>query len=201
MLTHRALGRDLELLVVCVVDNRRPMLSALRAMLAAIGVGRIETFEHPAEALDSMRRDVPDIVFAADELRPLSGCDLIRQIRAEAEPLCLVPALITSTHTKPNLVDDALIAGAHQLLVLPISASTLCRRLDWLLNDDRPFEVVAGHYVVAGLKERLELSRQSPIYVSNLPRDTAKGEAGRMVSNGGRGIPTPAESVARLIGP
>jgi two-component system chemotaxis response regulator CheY len=178
MLTHRALGRDLELLVVSVVDNRRPMLSALRAMLAAIGVGRIETFEHPAEALDSMRRDVPDIVFAADELRPLSGCDLVRQIRAEAEPLCLVPALITTTHAKPNLVDDALIAGAHQLLVLPTSASTLCRRLDWLLNDDRPFEVVAGHYVVAGLKERLELSRQRPTYVSNLPREVTTGRPG-----------------------
>jgi len=134
---------------------------------------------------------VPDIVFAADELRPLSGCDLIRQIRAEAEPLCLVPALITSTHTKPNLVDDALIAGAHQLLVLPISASTLCRRLDWLLNDDRPFEVVAGHYVVAGLKERLELSRQSPIYVSNLPRETAKGRPGAW-------SPTEAEASQRL---
>ena len=65
MLTHRALGRDLDLLVVSVVDNRRPMLSALRAMLAAIGVGRIETFEHPAEALHAMRHAVPDIVTAS----------------------------------------------------------------------------------------------------------------------------------------
>jgi DNA-binding NarL/FixJ family response regulator len=142
------------------------MLSALRAMLAAIGVGRIETFQHPAEALASMRHAVPDIVFAADELRPLSGCDLVRKIRADADPLCLVPAVITSTHSKPNLVDDALIAGAHQVLVLPTSASTLCRRLDWLLNDDRPYEIVDGHYVVAGLNERLELSRQRPSYVS-----------------------------------
>ncbi len=145
------------------------MLSALRAMLAAIGVGRIETFEHPAEALHAMRHAVPDIVFAADELRPLSGCELVRQIRADADPLCLVPAVITSTHAKPNLVDDALIAGAHQVLVLPTSASTLCRRLDWLLNDDRPYEIIGGHYVVAGLNERLELSRQRPTYVSNPP--------------------------------
>jgi len=174
MLTHRALGRDLDLLVVSVVDNRRPMLSALRAMLAAIGVGRIEAFEHPAEALDSMRHAVPDVVFAADELRPLSGCDLVRRIRADAGPLCLVPAVITSTHSKPTLVDDALIAGAHQVLVLPTSASTLLRRLDWLLNDDRPYEVVDGHYVVAGLNERLELSRQRPTYVSTpQPRTSA----------------------------
>ena len=91
MLTHRALGRDLDLLVVSLVDNRRPILSALRAMLAAIGVGRIETFEHPAEALNSMRHAAPEVVFAADELRPLSGCDLVRQIRADADRFASCP--------------------------------------------------------------------------------------------------------------
>jgi hypothetical protein len=31
------LGRDLHKLVIAVVDNRRPMLLVMRAMLAAIG--------------------------------------------------------------------------------------------------------------------------------------------------------------------
>ena len=34
-------------LSVAVIDNRRPMLSVMRAMLAAIGIGRIETYESP----------------------------------------------------------------------------------------------------------------------------------------------------------
>lgn len=171
MLTHRALGRDLDTLVVAIVDDKRPMLAAMRAMLAAIGAGRIATFDNPIEALEVMQHDVPDIVFAADELRPLSGCDLVRQIRrAEAEPLCFVPALVTSTGTKPGLVEEALMAGAHQVLVLPTSASTLCRRLDWLRNDDRGFELADEHYVVAGLKERLALSHQRPIYVPSVPQ-------------------------------
>src|SRR5689334_3398455 len=33
MLYHRALGRDLHKLVIAVVDNRRPMLLVMRAML------------------------------------------------------------------------------------------------------------------------------------------------------------------------
>lgn len=45
MLHHRAFGRDLDTLVVAVIDNRRPILSLMRAMLAAIGTGRIETYE------------------------------------------------------------------------------------------------------------------------------------------------------------
>jgi len=33
---HRAFGCDFDTLVVAVVDNRRPILSLMRAMLAAI---------------------------------------------------------------------------------------------------------------------------------------------------------------------
>jgi hypothetical protein len=71
--------------------------------------------------------------------------------------------MIMAANVKPSLVEDALKAGAHQVLVLPIAASTLYRRLDWLINDDRPFELSGQHYVVAGLEERLALSVQRPV--------------------------------------
>ena len=170
MLYHRALGRDLDKLVVAVVDNRPPMLSIMRAMLAAIGTGRIETYESPTEAIDAMAETVPDLVIAAAAMQPLTGPALVRRMRrSRSEPLCFVPAMITSAHAKPTLVEDALRAGAHQVLVLPTSASTLYRRLDWLLNDDRPFELYGEHYVVAGMEERLSLSFQRPIYVPAEP--------------------------------
>jgi two-component system chemotaxis response regulator CheY len=170
MLYHRALGRDLDKLVVAVVDNRPPMLSIMRAMLAAIGTGRIETYESPTEAIDAMAETVPDLVIAAATMQPMTGPALVRCMRrSRFEPLCFVPAMIMSAHAKPTLVEDALRAGAHQVLVLPTSASTLYRRLDWLLNDDRPFELYGEHYVVAGMEERLSLSFQRPIYVPAEP--------------------------------
>jgi len=55
------------------------------------------------------------------------------------------------------------------VLVLPTPASTLYRRLDWLINDDRPFEFKGEHYVVAGMEERPSLSFQRPIYVPPAP--------------------------------
>ena len=166
MLHHRAFGRDLDTLVVAVIDNRRPMLSAMRAMLAAIGTGRIVTYESPHEAIDAMAKTVPDLVIAAASMRPLAGPALVRVMRRSSSgPLCLVPAMITSPRAKPALVEKALKAGAHQVLVLPTSASTLFRRLDWLINDDRPFELRDEHYIVAGMEERLSLSFQRPVYV------------------------------------
>ena len=99
-------------------------------------------------------------------MQPLSGAALVRAMRhALSGPLSLVPAMIMSARAKPALVEESLRAGAHQVLVLPISASTLYRRLDWLINDDRPFELKGEHYVVAGLEERLSLSVQRPVYV------------------------------------
>jgi two-component system, OmpR family, phosphate regulon response regulator PhoB len=173
MLHHRAYGRDLDTLVVAVIDNRRPILSLMRAMLAAIGTGRIETYESPTEAVDAMARSVPDLVIAAAAMQPLTGPQLVRVMRrASAGPLALVPAMIMSTRAKPAMVEEALRAGAHQVLVLPTTASTLYRRLDWLIHDDRPFELKAEHYVVAGMEERLSLSIQRPVYVpaeSSLP--------------------------------
>ena len=62
---HRASGVISTQLVIAVVDNRRPMLALMRAMLAAIGTGRVETYESPVEALDAMARDLPDLLIAA----------------------------------------------------------------------------------------------------------------------------------------
>jgi two-component system chemotaxis response regulator CheY len=166
MLQHRALGRDFEQLTVSVIDNRRPMLSVTRAMLAAIGTGRIETYDNPAEAFEAMSRNAPDLVIAAAAMEPVTGAELVRSMRhVDAGPLCFVPAMVMSAHAKPSVVEESLRAGAHQVLVLPTSASTLYRRLDWLLNDDRPFDLKDDHYVVAGMEERLSLSFPRPTYV------------------------------------
>src|SRR5690606_14381052 len=95
MLHHRALGRDLDQLLVSVIDNRRPMLAMMRAMLAAVGAGRIETHQTPQEALLAMRRSAPDVVIAAASMQPFGGADLVRSMRhKDAGPLCFVPAMI-----------------------------------------------------------------------------------------------------------
>ncbi len=167
---HRAFGRDFDTLVVAVIDNRRPILSLMRAMLAAIGTGRIEAYESPTEALDAMAKTPPDIVVAAASMQPLTGPALVRAMRrADTGPLALAPAMIMSVRAKPALVEEALRAGAHQVLVLPTTASTLYRRLAWLINDDRPFELKGEHYVVAGMEQRLSLSIPRPVYVPAAP--------------------------------
>jgi CheY-like chemotaxis protein len=123
-----------------------------------------------------MARSVPHVMIAAASMQPISGSTLVRTVRkSNYGPLALVPAMIMSARAKPALVEEALRAGAHQVLVLPTTASTLYRRLVWLINDDRPFELKGEHYVVAGLEERLSLSFQPPVYVPPDPFPVRSG--------------------------
>ena len=129
MFHHRAFGRPLDTITVAILDNRRPILSLMRGMLAAIGTGRIDSFESPTEALDAMAKNPPDLVIAAAAMQPTGGAAVVACVRqANAGPMTLLPAMIMSARAKPALVEEALKAGAHQVLVLPITASTLYRR-------------------------------------------------------------------------
>jgi hypothetical protein len=102
MLHHRAFGRHLDTLTIAVI-NRWPILSLMLAMLAAIGAGRIETYESPAEAIDAMAKDVPDIVIAAASMQPVTGPALVKSMRrASAGPVSLVPTMMPSRPWSSN---------------------------------------------------------------------------------------------------
>jgi len=118
------------------------------------------------------------VVIAAADMQPMRGPQLVQTMRhADSGPLSLVPAMIMSVRATPALVEKALKAGAHQVLVLPTTASTLYRRLDWLINDDRRFELRGEHYVVAGMEERLSLSFQRPVYIPPQPEPQTEERA------------------------
>jgi PleD family two-component response regulator len=75
---HRAFGKDLQTLSVAVIDNRQPMLQGMRAMLAAIGTGRIDTYESPVKALEAISETPPDLDLVASAMQPLTGPPLVR---------------------------------------------------------------------------------------------------------------------------
>ena len=79
MLYHRAFSRDLDTLTVAVVDNRKPMLSLMRSMLAAIGVARIIDVQQPIYVPPE-----PGLTFLAwaSEEDPALTLDVIMKARA-----------------------------------------------------------------------------------------------------------------------
>ena len=65
---------------------------------------------------------------------------LMRQRRSENRPFCFVPTIVLTAHGRPALIREAFKVGATQFLVKPVTAHSLLQRIEWVLDDDRPYE-------------------------------------------------------------
>lgn len=155
---HAAYGLPLEALDVVIVEDSRQMQAILRSILLSFKVERVRVFDTVDSALEAMLTEPPNLILADWKMEPASGYQLLRLIRHKnMAPLCFVPLLFITAHGTRALVDKALRAGAHHLLVKPVSPSMLYARLRWLLNDDRKFlQDKHGFYTVDGVGELLD---------------------------------------------
>lgn len=177
MTKHLALGAEIEALDVLLVDNVRPMQTLIRSMLFSFGTNRVRVAETADEALQAMHDQPPHLVIAECRLKPRTGHDLLRAMRAPAlAPLCFVPMIMVAAQATRPLVERSFRAGAHGFLVKPFSPSTLYRTLTRVLADERPFRLDGDTYVIDGVPERLDalLAEEGVLPPARRPFDPAR---------------------------
>ncbi|WP_417671812.1 response regulator [Roseibium sp.] len=159
---HTAYGLGLEDLDVVVVEDSKPMQTIIRSILLSFKVARVRTFDSVDEALQSMLAEPPNVILTDWRMAPTSGYQLLRLIRhRHMEPLCYVPILFITAHGTRPLVDKALRAGAHHILVKPVSPATLYNRLRWIVNDERPLVLEnSGFYNIHGINKALDVQAE-----------------------------------------
>ena len=155
---HAAYGLGLEDLDAVVVEDSKPMQTILRSILLSFKVARVRVFDSVDEALQSMLAEPPNVILTDWRMAPTSGYQLLRLVRhRHMEPLCYVPILFITAHGTRPLVDKALRAGAHHILVKPVAPATLHDRLRWLVNDERPMVLEqSGFYNIYGIHKALD---------------------------------------------
>ncbi|NBN77916.1 response regulator [Microvirga tunisiensis] len=155
---HAAYGLPLEALDVVIVEDSRQMQTILRSILLSFKVERVRVFDTVDASLEAMLTEPPNLILADWKMEPTSGYQLLRLIRhRNMAPLCFVPLLFITAHGTRALVDKALRAGAHHLLVKPVSPSMLYARVRWLLSDDRQFAPDKnGFYTIDGVAGLLD---------------------------------------------
>jgi len=141
-----------------VVEDSKPMQTILRSILLSFKVARVRVFDSVDEALEASLAEPPNVILTDWRMAPTSGYQFLRLVRhRHMEPLCYVPILFITAHGTRPLVDKALRAGAHHVLVKPVSPSTLFKRLRWLLNDDRPMILEqSGFYNIHGIQRTMD---------------------------------------------
>lgn len=148
---------DLGELDVAVIQATRHGQTFVRSMLAGLKVGRIRAYDRAEQALREMRLDPPSVVITDWEMRPRGGYWLVTSMRkAEMDPLCFVPALILTPEISWSMLDVALESGVNSVLLKPISALTLRRRLTSLVHRPQRFVEHLGSFIPEGSKQVLE---------------------------------------------
>ncbi|KZL17573.1 Chemotaxis protein CheY [Pseudovibrio axinellae] len=178
---HTAFGKDISQLDVVLVEHSKPTQAILRGILSTLKLERVRVYDGPKDALPMLISDPPDIVLSGWEMKPVSGFQLLKLMRSGRVPeLINVPLVFITAYGTRALVTRALEAGAHHLLVTPISSSVLKRSLETICKDRRQFlRKQDGAFIIDGAKRRLE-HNEAKFAALNKARQYQKEE------NGGR---------------
>ncbi len=155
---HTSFGKDISQLDVVLVEQSKPTQAILRGILGSLKPGRVRVYDNPRAALPMLISDPPDIVLSGWEMKPVSGYQLLKLMRSGKIPeLINVPLVFITAYGTRALVMRALEAGAHHLLVTPISSAGLKKSLESICKDRRQFvSDKRGGFIIDGTVKRLE---------------------------------------------
>lgn len=118
---------------VLVVDDYSTMRRIMRNLLNRIGFVNIEEAEDGASALKRLREKPFDLVISDWNIIPMSGLDLLRQLRAD-ERLCAMPFIMVTAANETKDVIAAKEAGVNNYIVKPFTVETLRKKIDTVFN-------------------------------------------------------------------
>jgi PAS domain S-box-containing protein len=124
---------------VLLADDNADMRAYVAGLLAA--AYRVEAVGDGAAALESARRERPDLVVSDIMMPHLDGFGLLRALRAD-EALRDIPVILLSARAGEESRIEGLDAGAEDYLVKPFSARELTARVGALLERSRLHRLV-----------------------------------------------------------
>lgn len=135
-----------EKLRVLLVDDCEYMLKIVGALLESMGVKHIVGLDSPSEVLRVIERWTPDLVIMDQVMEPVTGLELIRQIRHGANRQRFTPIVLLTGRAHAEVVTSARFqAGADAVLVKPVSIQRLHSCIVAIRESDRTF-VRTAHY-------------------------------------------------------
>jgi two-component system, chemotaxis family, chemotaxis protein CheY len=111
-----------------VVDDFSTMRRIVRNLLKELGFANVQEAEDGVDALNKLRGESFDFVVSDWNMPNMTGIDLLREIRADANLKHLPVLMVTAEAKKENIIMAAQ-AGASGYVVKPFTAATLDEKL------------------------------------------------------------------------
>ena len=109
---------------VLVVDDYNTMIRIIRNLLKQLGFENIDDAADGSAALNKMRSKKYGLVISDWNMEPMTGYDLLREVRADPN-LATTPFIMITAESKTENVIAAKRAGVSNYIVKPFNAQTL----------------------------------------------------------------------------
>jgi len=119
---------------VLIVDDYKTMLRILTNLLRQLNFSDIEEATDGSMALDKLREESYGLVISDWNMEPMTGIQLLREVRAD-DNLKQLPFVMITAESKSENVIAAKEAGVSNYIVKPFNAATLKTKLVSVLGD------------------------------------------------------------------
>ena len=119
---------------VLVVDDYNTMVRIIRNLLRQIGFEDVDEANDGASALAKLRARRYGLVISDWNMEPMSGYELLQEVRADPE-LAALPFIMVTAESKTENVIAAKKAGVSNYIVKPFNAQTLRNKIEAIFPD------------------------------------------------------------------
>lgn len=109
---------------ILIVDDYKTMLRIIRNLLKQLGFNNVDEATDGTTALAKMREKGYGLVISDWNMQPMTGLELLREVRAD-DALKNTPFIMITAESKTENVVAAKEAGVNNYIVKPFNAETL----------------------------------------------------------------------------
>lgn len=122
-----------EKMKILVVDDFSTMRRIIKNILKEIGYTNVDEADDGSTALEKLKDGGFDFVVTDWNMPKVSGLELLKTIRKDAELKALPVLMVTAEKSEQN-VKDAVAAGVSNYIVKPFTAAALKERMDLIIS-------------------------------------------------------------------
>lgn len=119
---------------ILIVDDYKTMLRIIRNLLKQLGFNNVDEATDGSSALQKLRDKEYSLVISDWNMEPMSGMQLLTEVRADTK-LKNLPFIMITAESKTENVIAAKQAGVSNYIVKPFNAATLKSKLAAVLGN------------------------------------------------------------------
>jgi len=119
---------------ILIVDDYKTMLRIIRNLLKQLGFTNVDEATDGSAALQKLRDKEYSLVISDWNMEPMSGMQLLTEVRADTK-LKELPFIMITAESKTENVIAAKEAGVSNYIVKPFNAATLKTKLAAVLGN------------------------------------------------------------------